>query len=169
MALYDVSNFKNAPFDVSKLELLQHTVAPTPTPNAPAPPPPYPSRVSWSAIEFSPDEKFIALSTTDRGVLIVDSFTSSREYALLNKHPISVDAAKDGVQANGSPISWSPCGRFLAVGGADGHVYTYDMDSSRVFTGARDVPGQFLKLASEDLSVQSECKGKLSVKRGSLS
>ncbi len=54
------------------------------------------------------DDRFIALATSDRGVLIVDSFYPTRELALLQEH------AYDPLQP--STISFSPDGHFLAVG-----------------------------------------------------
>ena len=41
----------------------------------------YPATVSWTSIEFSPDDRFIAAATSDRGVLILDSFAPQRELA----------------------------------------------------------------------------------------
>ena len=79
----------------------------------------YSNAVSWTSIEFSPDDRFIAAATADRGVLLVDSFYVQRELTLLDAHPID--------PASPCNVSFSPCGGFLTVGGADGHVYSYAM------------------------------------------
>ena len=65
-------------------------------------------RVVWSGLEFSPDDRFIAINTADRGVLIVDSFYPTRELALLQDHAYD--------PAHASNISFSPDGSVLAVG-----------------------------------------------------
>ena len=122
MALYDVADFSKPAFQHTKFELLKGTVDPPPLAGGGTlPRPRLPGRVAWTALEFSPDERFIALATADRGVLLTDSFYPGREYALLAEHPID--------PATPSGISWSPCGQFLAVGGSDGHVYTYETAS----------------------------------------
>ena len=132
IALYDVQDFKRPAFDSTRLQLLEFTVKPEPMPGLPQTPPRYPSRVTWTSLDFSPDERFIALGTADRGVLIVDAFHLNREYALLNAHPIDPQ--------NPAGVSWSPDGRFLAVGGADGHIYCYDLEGKDKF-GREGQPG----------------------------
>jgi len=82
-------------------------------------PPPLPSTVSFAGVEFSPDDKLLALATADRGVLVLDAYETRREVAVLAAHPAD--------PAHPSVASWSPDGRWLAVGGVDGHVYAYDL------------------------------------------
>ena len=113
LALYDATNFSKGPFETTPLPLLAATVSPS---GGNGGGPRYPPTVSWTAVEFSPDDRFIALATADRGILVVDAYFPNRELALLADHPLD--------PARPSTISFSPCGRFLATGGADGHVYT---------------------------------------------
>jgi hypothetical protein len=56
-------------------------------------------------------------------VLVLDAFTPSREYALLQAHPVNPSVP--------CSASFSPDARALSVGGADGHVYSYDISSWR--------------------------------------
>jgi hypothetical protein len=129
VALYDVADFSKPSFQHTKFELLKSTVDPPPVGVAGGPARPrLPGRVAWTALEFSPDERFIALATADRGVLLTDSFHPGRELALLDQHPID--------PATPSGISWSPCGQFLAVGGSDGHVYAYETASCPYVLGS---------------------------------
>lgn len=139
LALYDPAVFSRGPFATTELPLLAATVRGAAGADAR-----FPAAVSWTALEFSPDDRFIAVASADRGVLIVDAFAPQRELALLASHPI--DASRP------SNASFSPCGRFLAVGGADGHVWAYDLEGEAgVFGGA---PGegriQLGKLAEDD-------------------
>lgn len=133
LALYDGNKW--TPFEITKEPLLQQTVTPgryPPGPTGDAVPDlrvdretaaagmaaavearaaglaPLPPTVAWTAIEFSPDDRFIALSTSDRGVLVVDAFFPGRELALLNAHP--VDAWHP------CNCTWSPDGAWLVTG-----------------------------------------------------
>ena len=113
LALYDPTKFNKGPFETTPQQLLAATVAPGGATTGLSP------SISWTSLEFSPDDRFIALSTSDRGVLLVDAFFPQRELALLNVHPID--------PAQPTTVSFSPCGRFLCVGGSDGHVWAYDL------------------------------------------
>ena len=145
LALYDPRTM--AAFATTTEPLMQQTVTPGKYPPGPsgtgvagaAPPPravleagaaaadaarrarlaPLPPSIAWTGIEFSPDDRYLALATLDRGVLIVDAYSPGRELALLQYHPYDPQHA--------SNISWSPDGRFLSTGSVDGHVYSYDL------------------------------------------
>jgi WD40 repeat protein len=95
-------------------------------------PPPYPASFSLTGLEFSPDDKLLALGTSDRGVMLVDTFTPSREVALLNAHPVD--------PLHPCAPSWSSDGRWCTVGGADGHVYGYDVSSRPALPGDKKTP-----------------------------
>ncbi len=82
-------------------------------------PPPYPVNTSFVAISFSPDGAKIALTTSDRGVIILDSFKPRKEFAVLNAHPLLASLP--------CGAAWSPDSSQLAVGGADGHAWVYDV------------------------------------------
>lgn len=69
---------------------------------------PLPPSVAWTGMEFSPDDRYLAIATGDRGILVVDAFFPGRELALLQYHPY------DAVHP--SNVSWSPDGRHLATG-----------------------------------------------------
>jgi WD40 repeat protein len=145
LALFNASDVSSPPFELTHFPLLEFSCNPAPIPGRGASqvlPPRLPQRIAWTSLEFSPDDRFIALATSDRGVLLVDSFYPTRELALLQEH------AYDPLQS--STISFSPDGHFLAVGvlphvlfrfrsllphcvrlggagGADGHVFAYDL------------------------------------------
>jgi COMPASS component SWD2 len=111
-----------APFAMSVQPLMQYTTSPTRLDGMPgdAPlPPPFPSLTSFVDLQFSPDGDLIAAVTTDRGILILNSFCATEEFALLNAHPFDA--------LHPSSVSWSPDSRFLLVGGVDGHVWVYDL------------------------------------------
>jgi WD40 repeat protein len=154
LALFNAGDVAAPPFELTKYPLLEFSCNPAPIPGRGAAqllPPRLPQRIAWTGLEFSPDDRFIALATSDRGVLLVDSFYPTRELALLQEH------AYDPLQP--SSISFSPDGHFLTVGehaprmselcvrrlsslagllfpdnsvspivgGADGHVFAYDL------------------------------------------
>ena len=82
-------------------------------------PPAFPELASFVDMKFSPDENFIALSTSDRGVLVLDGFEPKEERALLTAHAHDPNYP--------SSVSWSADSRFLFVGGCDGRLWAYDM------------------------------------------
>ena len=82
-------------------------------------PPPYPVNTSFVAISFSPDGAKIALTTSDRGIIILDAFKPRKEFAVLNAHP--------HMASHPCGAMWSPDSSQLAVGGADGHAWVYDV------------------------------------------
>ncbi len=67
-------------------------------------------------------------------MIVVDSFTPSKEYAVLAEHPVHL--------AHPSPVCWSPDSKLLLVGGADGHVWAY--------SAAVGAPGGLPDLADAD-------------------
>lgn len=113
--------------------MIDYTVRPVPLSHLPGfmPPPPFPSSVTWTSLEFSADDRFIALGTADRGVALVDAFNAGREYALLAAHPCD-----PALPCN---ATFSGDGRMLLTGGVDGHVYAYDLSGR---PGGGDVLGQ---------------------------
>lgn len=140
LAMYDSPNtsavFQAAFFKALARPMFPWSVAPARTasmaPDAPLPPP-YPSNISCTSMAFSPDDALLAINTSDRGVLLVHAIHPSREYAVLAAHPVD--------PAHPSTISFSPCGRWLAVGAVDGHVYAYDVATHRPeLPGSSDTP-----------------------------
>lgn len=129
LALYDATRVARPhvewtpqPFASRAEPLFQYLSYPVRLPNMPADyqlPPSFPANVSFTAMEFSPDDKLLALATADRGVLVLDAYAISKEFCLLNAHPTDC--------LHPTPLSWSPDGCFLGVGGADGHVWMYDL------------------------------------------
>lgn len=139
IALYDATKLRD-PVQFSKMAfsaptdpLFQYTVTPTAgipnnttsntltTVSSLPTPPPFPSLVSFIDMKFSPDERLIALNTADRGVFILNAWNVSQELALLNKHPHDI--------LHPSTVTWSPDGKFIAIGSVDGHVWVYDLST----------------------------------------
>lgn len=140
LAMYDataiskpVADFRATvtPFSSLTQPMYQYTTQPVHLPADAAPgsssssqqplPPPFPSHISYTELRFAPNENLLALNTSDRGILLLNSWEPGQEYALLDAHPHDV--------MHPSTISWSPDGRFLAVGGCDGHVWCYDVSN----------------------------------------
>lgn len=129
LALYDARTFKS--FASTTKPLLQYTVTPAVVTRAdpatgavvrvsddPLPPPLMPI-AGLINIEFSPDDRYIAVTTVDRGIMVLDAYTPSREMALLASHPIDPSLPCNA--------SFSADGRFIVTGSPDGHVYAYDV------------------------------------------
>ncbi|RYG56833.1 WD40 repeat domain-containing protein [archaeon] len=106
--MYDVRS--RTQFAATRTPLADCTARPdlTPRPDGTAPPPPLPPVTNWSALEFSPDDRYIALASNDRGILILDAKYPTRELALLAAHPLD--------PFHPCNVSWSPDGRFLTTG-----------------------------------------------------
>jgi COMPASS component SWD2 len=120
VALYNAADFSKPPFAFTKQAVIESTIHPAISdPLSPQPPARYPTQIQWTSIEFSSDDRFLAVGSSDRGVLLVDAFQPDRELALLNSHPLDPYGA--------STISFDPSSKFLSVGGADGHVYNYNL------------------------------------------
>jgi WD40 repeat protein len=82
-------------------------------------PPPYPVNTSFVSVSFSPNGARLALGTSDRGVMVVDAFKPRKEFALLSAHPC--------MASHPCGVAWAPDSSALAVGGADGHAWVYDV------------------------------------------
>lgn len=116
-------NESKVPFQQLQSPLLAWATKPTrlstmPEDTAPLPPA-FPELASFVDMKFSPDENFIALSTSDRGVLLLDGFEPKEERALLTAHAHDPNYP--------SSVSWSADSKFLFVGGCDGRLWAYDM------------------------------------------
>jgi WD40 repeat protein len=110
------------PFFASKAPLFQWLTYPQRYdgwPQAKELPPQYPSYMSFTGMEFAPDEKTLAVSTADRGILLLDCFSPDKEIAHLDAHPHDV--------LHPCNVSYSADGQFLSTGGSDGHIWTYDL------------------------------------------
>ena len=82
-------------------------------------PPPYPINTSIVSVSFSPNGARLAVTTSDRGVIVVDAYRPKKEYALLAAHPCMATHA--------CGAAWSPDSSQLVVGGPDGHAWAYDV------------------------------------------
>jgi WD40 repeat protein len=116
-------NESRVPFQQLQSPLLVWSTKPMRLPTMPEDisplPPAFPELASFVDMKFSPDENFIALSTSDRGILILDAFEPKEERAVLTSHAHDPNYP--------SSVSWSADSRFLLVGGCDGRLWAYDM------------------------------------------